>query len=248
MTWGSEAPRRLGPLVVSACLRPLVVSACLRPALPCLVRTPPRSAMWLCTDQSCPPVTNVARNSPPHISDFEIRPLELQRLWAISKNDRVKLRATFAGTVTAVTLGPLYRPREPRPRLATTNSFTKNRRNHHENLQSAAHPRPHGPLAVSLAAVCVSGLPCDYVLISHARQSPMSHVIPLHIFQTLKSDRWNCNVCGPSQKMTELNYVRLLLGRLPPSLSVLSTDHANRDQDWLQRTPSPRTVATITRT
>ena len=51
------------------------------------------SAMWLCTDQSCPPVTNVARNSPPHISDFEIRPLELQRLWAISKNDRVKLRA-----------------------------------------------------------------------------------------------------------------------------------------------------------
>ena len=90
-----------------------------------------RSAMWLCTDQSCPPVTNVARNSPPHISDFEIGPLELQRLWAISKNDRVKLRATFAGTVTAVTLGPLYRPREPRPRVATTNSFTKNRRNHH---------------------------------------------------------------------------------------------------------------------
>ena len=107
-------------------------------------RPRPRSAMWLCTDQSCPPVTNVARNSPPHISNFEIRPLELQRLWAISKNDRVKLRATFAKTVTAVTLGPLYRPREPRPRLATTNSFTKNR-NHHENLQSAA-PRPHGPL------------------------------------------------------------------------------------------------------
>ena len=103
-----------------------------------------RSAMSLCTDQSCPPVTNVARNSPPHISNFEIRPLELQRLWAISKNDRVKLRATFAGTVTAVTLGPLYRPREPRPGLATTNSFTKNR-NHHEDLQSAA-PRPHGPL------------------------------------------------------------------------------------------------------
>ena len=87
---------------------------------------------------------NVARNSPPDISDFEIRPLELQRLWAISKNDRVKLRATFAGKVTTVTLGPLYRPREPRQRLATTNSFTKNRRNHHENLQSAA-PRPHGP-------------------------------------------------------------------------------------------------------
>ena len=88
--------------------------------------------------------SNVARNSPPHISNFEIGPLELQRLWAISKNDRVKLRATFAKTVTAVTLGPLYRPRELRPGLATTNSFTKNR-NHHEDLQSAA-PRPHGPL------------------------------------------------------------------------------------------------------
>ena len=24
----------------------------------------------------------------------------------------------------------------------------------------------------------------------------ISHVIPAHIFQTLKSDRWNCNVCG----------------------------------------------------
>ena len=88
--------------------------------------------------------SNFARNSPPHISDFEIRPLELQRLWAISKNDRVKLRATFAGTVTAVTFGPLYRPREPRPRVATTNSFTKNRRNHHENLRSATHP-PRAP-------------------------------------------------------------------------------------------------------
>ena len=73
---GVPEPRRFGPprLLVSGGLRVW-------------------SAMWLCTDQSCPPVTNVARNSPPHISDFEIRPLELQRLWAISKNDRVKLRA-----------------------------------------------------------------------------------------------------------------------------------------------------------
>ena len=88
---------------------------------------------------------NVARNSPRSISNIEIASLGLQCLWGVSKNDQVKLRATFAGTVTAVTLGPLYRQREPRPRLATTNSFTKNR-NHHENLQSAAHPRPHGPL------------------------------------------------------------------------------------------------------
>ena len=40
---------------------------------------------------------NVARNSPASISDFEIMLLELQRLWGVSKNDQVKLRATFRG-------------------------------------------------------------------------------------------------------------------------------------------------------
>ena len=40
--------------------------------------------------------------------------------------------------------------------------------------------------------------------------STMSHVIPLRLFQTLKSSRWNCNVCGLRRKMTVLNYVRLL--------------------------------------
>ena len=40
---------------------------------------------------------NVARNSPARISDFEIMLLELQRLWDVSKNDQVKLRATFRG-------------------------------------------------------------------------------------------------------------------------------------------------------
>ncbi len=40
---------------------------------------------------------NVARNSPANISDFEIVSLGLQRLWGVSKNDQVKLRATFRG-------------------------------------------------------------------------------------------------------------------------------------------------------
>ena len=40
----------------------------------------------------------------------------------------------------------------------------------------------------------------------------MSHVIPLQVFQTLNSERWNCNVFGRSRKMTEGNYVRLLFG------------------------------------
>ena len=126
---------------------------------------------------SCSPLSNFARNSPADRLYIQFASLELQRLWAISKNDRVKLRATFG--------------RDP----PTT----------HEPL-----PRPD---------------------LTHPGYPKMSHVIPLQIFQILKSDRWNCNVCGPSRKMTELNYVRLLMGQLPPSLSVPSTDHANRDQD-----------------
>ena len=40
-------------------------------------------------------LNNVARNSLAIISNIEIESLELQRLWAMSKSDRVKLRATF---------------------------------------------------------------------------------------------------------------------------------------------------------
>ena len=59
---------------------------------------------------------------------------------------------------------------------------------------------------------------------SNRAGSPVtSHVIPVHIFQTLKCGRWNCNVCGLSRKMTALNCVRLLLGWLPSSLSGLTT-------------------------
>ncbi|ERH29378.1 hypothetical protein HMPREF1980_01044 [Actinomyces sp. oral taxon 172 str. F0311] len=46
-----------------------------------------------------------------------------------------------------------------------------------------------------------------------------SHAIPLWLVQTLNLHRWNCNVCGLSRKMTELNFLRLLEGWLPPSLS-----------------------------
>ena len=54
--------------------------------------------------------SNVARNSHAHISDIEMWSLGLQRLWPISKNDRVKLRATFAGVVTVVTFRSHYSP------------------------------------------------------------------------------------------------------------------------------------------
>ena len=65
--------------------------------------------------------SNVARNSHACILGFEIRSLELQRLWPISKNDRVKLRATFGGVVTSVTFGPLCQApplHRPAPSLA----------------------------------------------------------------------------------------------------------------------------------
>ena len=55
----------------------------------------------------------------------------------------------------------------------------------------------------------VGGLFC----VRYRSGSPaMSHVIPLQVFQTLNSERWNCNVFGRSRKMTEGNYVRLLFG------------------------------------
>ena len=46
---------------------------------------------------------------------------------------------------------------------------------------------------------------------SHPNGSPqMSHVIPQHVFQTLKSGRCNSNVFRAYQKLTKGNYVRLL--------------------------------------
>ena len=68
-------------------------------ALVILRELPDRGSEWF--------PSNVARNSHACILGFEIRSLELQRLWPISKNDRVKLRATFGGVVTSVTFGPL---------------------------------------------------------------------------------------------------------------------------------------------
>ena len=68
-------------------------------ALVILRELPDRGSEWF--------PSNVARNSHSCILGFEIRSLELQRLWPISKNDRIKLRATFGGVVTSVTFGPL---------------------------------------------------------------------------------------------------------------------------------------------
>ena len=60
-------------------------------------------------------------------------------------------------------------------------------------------------------AVCGAGL----VRLSCSPRVPqplgplsISHVIPSRLFQTLNSQRWNCNVLGGSRKMTAGNYVR----------------------------------------
>ncbi|WP_227238497.1 hypothetical protein, partial [Schaalia odontolytica] len=64
---------------------------------------------------------NVARNSPASISDFEIVSLGLQRLWGVSKNDQVKLRATFFCAGLEARPGPAdthwYRSRVLLPRV-----------------------------------------------------------------------------------------------------------------------------------
>ena len=52
---------------------------------------------------------------------------------------------------------------------------------------------------------------------------PISHVIPLRVFQALKSHRWDCNVCGVSRKMTMLNYVRLWGGGIPRAPAARSS-------------------------
>ena len=115
---------------------------------------------------------NVARNSPVACSNIEFASLELQRLWAISKNDRVKLRAKFGWG--------LSRWRVSAPQALRTVG--------------------RAPIGGFFRLKYRSGSPA------------MSHVIPLWLVQTLNLHRWNCNVCGLSRKMTELNYVRNLSG------------------------------------
>ena len=64
-------------------------SSCRLPALPAACPRDRRTPAWF--------PTNVARNSPNHPSNFEIRSLQFQRFQGISKTDQGKLRATFGG-------------------------------------------------------------------------------------------------------------------------------------------------------
>ena len=151
----------LGPFG-TLCSGPSVPSARVLRRLPLGLRVAAAYPAWF--------LKNVARNSPASISDFEIVSLGLQRLRGVSKNDQVKLRATFRGR--GLGWGVYL--------LGSFGAFRSG--------CAWRQPIPHG-------------------------SSKMSHVIPWRVFQTLKSCRWDCNVCGVSRKMTKLNYVQLLGGR-----------------------------------
>ena len=74
-------------------------------------------------------------------------------------------------------------------------------------------PAPSTPVGPGVLTCCLARRlvvrpgPAGLVMTGY---STMSHVIPLHVFQTLKSHRWNCNVLRESRKLTDVNYVRLL--------------------------------------
>ena len=72
--------------------------------------------------------------------------------------------------------------------------------------------------------------------------SEMSHVIPRHVFQTLKSHRWNCNVFGRCTKFGHPNYVRVLVDEAPKANSCVrssSHDTVHDPRDASNTTPTP---------
>ena len=72
--------------------------------------------------------------------------------------------------------------------------------------------------------------------------SEMSHVIPRHVFQTLKSHRWNCNVLGRCTKFGYPNYVRVLVDEAPKANSCVrssSHDTVHNPPDASNTTPTP---------
>ena len=101
---------------------------------------------------------------------------------------------------------------------------------------SGAPPRNgcSAPVLVAVvAAVGVAGVCWAWVVFclglcgaSCCGSSEMSHAIPRHVFQTLKSHRWNCNVLGCCTKFGYPNCVRVLVDEAPEASScVRSSSH-----------------------
>ena len=73
--------------------------------------------------------------------------------------------------------------------------------------------------------------------------SEMSHAIPRHVFQTLKSHRWNCNVLGCCTKFGYPNCVRVLVDEAPEASSCVrssSHDTVHNPRDASNTTPTPQ--------
>ena len=70
----------------------------------------------------------------------------------------------------------------------------------------------------------------------------MSHAIPPHVFQTLKSHRWNCNVFGRCRKFGYPNCMRVLVDEAPKVNSCVrssSHDTVHDPRDASTTTPTP---------
>ena len=76
----------------------------------------------------------------------------------------------------------------------------------------------------------------------HVVSSEMSHAIPRHVCQTLKSHRWNCNVFGCCRKFGHPNCVRVLVDEAPKVNSCVrssSHDTVHDPRDASNTTPTP---------
>ena len=93
---------------------------------------------------------------------------------------------------------------------------------------------------------CPLGLsvPClVFFVASCCGSSEMSHAIPRHVFQTLKSHRWNCNVLGCCTKFGYPNCVRVLVDEAPEASSCVrssSHDTVHNPRDASTTTPTPQ--------
>ena len=83
-----------------------------------------------------------------------------------------------------------------------------------QNADYLVQNTPNPPIFTEV--VCVLGAPVSGSGVVFAREQrhrpseAMSHVIPRRLLHRLNYHHWNCNVCRLSQKVTALNYVRLL--------------------------------------
>ena len=84
--------------------------------------------------------------------------------------------------------------------------------------------------------------------VSCCGSSEMSHAIPPHVFQTLKSHRWNCNVFGRCRKFGYPNCMRVLVDEAPKVNSCVrssSHDTVHDPRDASTTTPTPHNAKSL---